>query len=199
MIARDKALGEQNLAFVVLLESREGVFALEFERNHEVGGERSRELPGRYGGVAAVGAGGDGDGAVRDQLGAAGGTNVARILTEHLGFAGRCSLRRRGRRVCLGISLCLAFTIESLNFCHLEARIAVIACQLLLCARKMQRSATRGALIVDALVCHDRSFPVVALCARYAPMAPPQYSQRPLASGMVVAPQKGHVTAVLGA
>ena len=30
-------------------------------------------------------------------------------------------------------------------------------------------------------------------------MAPPQYSQRPLASGMVVAPQKGQVTAVLGA
>ncbi len=29
-------------------------------------------------------------------------------------------------------------------------------------------------------------------------MAPPQYSQRPLASGMVVAPQKGQVTAVLG-
>ena len=30
-------------------------------------------------------------------------------------------------------------------------------------------------------------------------MAPPQYSQRPLASGIVVAPQKGQVTAVLGA
>lgn len=30
-------------------------------------------------------------------------------------------------------------------------------------------------------------------------MALPQYSQRPLASGMVVAPQKGQVTAVLGA
>ena len=29
--------------------------------------------------------------------------------------------------------------------------------------------------------------------------APPQYSQQPLASGMVVAPQKGHVTAILGA
>ena len=29
-------------------------------------------------------------------------------------------------------------------------------------------------------------------------MAPPQYSQRPLASGMVVAPQKGQVTAVFG-
>ena len=28
---------------------------------------------------------------------------------------------------------------------------------------------------------------------------PPQYSQQPLASGMVVAPQQGHVTAVLGA
>ena len=30
-------------------------------------------------------------------------------------------------------------------------------------------------------------------------MAPPQYSQRPEASGVVVAPQKGHVRATLGA
>ena len=100
-----------------------------------------------------------------------------------------------GCRIGFGVGLVLALAIEGLDFFDFKARVAVVADELLLGAGKMQGATAGRALIVNALEGHDRSFP----CRDYAPMAPPQYSQRPLASGMVVAPQKGQVTAVLGA
>ena len=64
-----------------------------------------------------------------------------------------------------GIGLVLAFAIEGLDFFDFKTRIAVVADELLLGTGKVKGATTRGALIVDALEGHDRSFPCRRLCA----------------------------------
>ena len=63
VVAGDKALGQQDLALIVFLECGRDIVVPELKRNHQVGREVARELAGRHGGVTAVRAGGDGDGA----------------------------------------------------------------------------------------------------------------------------------------
>ena len=85
----------------------------------------------------------------------------------------------RGCGIGFGICLVLALAIEGLDFFDFKTRIAVVADELLLGTGKVKGAATRGALIVDTLEAMIGPF----AAGGYAPMAPPQYSQRPLASG----------------
>lgn len=137
VVAGDKALGQQDLALVVFLECGRDVVAPELKRNHQVGREVARELAGRHGGVAAVRAGGDGDGAVGHELGAARRADVAGVLGELLHRVVGEGLWRCGCRIGFGVGLVLALAIEGLDFFDFKARVTVVADELLLGACKM--------------------------------------------------------------
>ena len=121
VVAGDKALGQQDLALVVFLERSQSVFAPEFKRNHQVGREVARELAGRHGGVTAVRAGGDGDGAVGHELGAARRADIAGVLGELLHRVVGDGLGRCGCRIGFGVGLVLALAIEGLDFFDFKA------------------------------------------------------------------------------
>ena len=71
MIFAGKALRQEYLTLIMLLEPLDRVLAAELEGDHEVRLQRSRKLPRHDRGVAAVGAGGRGGGRVTDELRAA--------------------------------------------------------------------------------------------------------------------------------
>ena len=121
VVAGDKALGQQDLALVVLLECGHDVVAPELKRDDQVGGEVARKLTGCHGGVAAVRAGGNGDGAVRDQLGATRRADIAGVLGELLYRSVGRGLGCRGSCVGFGVCLVLALAIQGLDFLDLKA------------------------------------------------------------------------------
>ena len=71
MIFAGKALRQEDLTLIMLLEPLDRVLAAELEGDHEVRLQRARKLPRHDRGVAAVGAGGRGGGRVTDELRAA--------------------------------------------------------------------------------------------------------------------------------
>ena len=121
VVAGDKALGQQDLALVVLLERGQDIVAPELKRDYQVGGEVARELAGCHGGIAAVRASGDGDGAVRDQLGSARRADIAGVFGKLLHRIVGCGLGCCGRRIGFGVCLVLALAIESLDFFDFKA------------------------------------------------------------------------------
>ena len=121
VVAGDKALGQQDLALVVLLECGHDVIAPELKRDHQIGREITRKLAGRHGGVAAVRTGGNGDCAVRDQLSAARRADIAGVLGELLYRVVGGGLGRRARGIGFGICLALALAIEGLDFFDFKA------------------------------------------------------------------------------
>ena len=121
VVAGDKALGQQDLALVVFLECGRDVIAPELKWNHQVGREVARKLTGRYGGVAAVRAGGDSDGAVGHELGAARRADVTGVLSQLLHRVVGSRFGSCGCGIGFGICLVLALAIEGLDFFDFKA------------------------------------------------------------------------------
>ena len=153
MVSLAEALGQEDLAAVMVLRGVDRGLVVELERDHEVGREAAGELRRADDGVAAVGALGDSRGLVRDGLGSAGRADVG---VSEAGCGVGIELCRGDRIGGFGLLLRLLLRVELLDLPDGELRVAVVADEKPLAAVVAQRTPTGGALVVDALESHNR-------------------------------------------
>lgn len=153
VVSLAEALGQEDLAAVMVLRGVDRGLVVELERDHEVGREAAGELRRADDGVAAVGTLGDSRGLVRDGLGSAGRADVG---VSEAGCGVGIELCRGDRIGGFGLLLRLLLRAELLDLPDGELRVAVVADEKPLAAVVAQRTPTGGALVVDALESHNR-------------------------------------------